>query len=86
MSNTSFLLRWIASTPYLLSVLRIIAAFLFMQYGSTKLLAYPAAVMPGGGTAAITSLLGIAGALELVGGARRISSSTRCNAGRQSRS
>jgi putative oxidoreductase len=40
-----------------------------MQYGSAKLLAYPAAVMPGGGTAPLTSLAGVAGALETVGGA-----------------
>jgi putative oxidoreductase len=53
----------------LLSILRISAAFLFVQYGSTKLFAYPAAVMPGGGTASLTSLAGVAGALELVGGA-----------------
>jgi putative oxidoreductase len=60
---------WIPWAPRLLSVLRIVAAFLFMQYGSTKLLAYPAAVMPGGGTAPLTSLAGVAGALETVGGA-----------------
>jgi putative oxidoreductase len=60
---------WIAWAPRLLSVLRVVAAFLFMQYGSAKLLAYPAAVMPGGGTAPLTSLAGVAGALETVGGA-----------------
>jgi putative oxidoreductase len=60
--------RWRAYTPYLLSLLRIITAFLFVQYGSTKLLAFPAAIMPGGGTAPLMSLPGIAGALELVGG------------------
>jgi putative oxidoreductase len=49
--------------------LRIIAAFLFVQYGSTKLFAFPAAIMPGGGTAPLTSLAGIAAALELFGGA-----------------
>jgi putative oxidoreductase len=52
-----------------LSILRIIAAFLFVQYGTTKLLAFPAAIMPGGGTAPLASLPGVAGALELVGGA-----------------
>ncbi len=40
-----------------------------MQYGSTKLLAFPAAIMPGGGTAPLMSLPGFAGFLELVGGA-----------------
>jgi putative oxidoreductase len=61
--------RWRSWAPYLLSILRIVTAFLFVQYGSTKLLAIPAAIMPGGGTAPLTSLPGLAGALELVGGA-----------------
>ncbi|MEP6767030.1 MAG: DoxX family protein [Acidobacteriota bacterium] len=60
--------RWRSWTPYLLSVLRIATAFLFVQYGTTKLLAFPAAVMPGGGTASLTSLPGVAAVLELVGG------------------
>ena len=69
MNNTSFTARWRSWTPYVLSVLRIIAAFLFLQIGSAKLFAFPAAVMPGGGTASLTSLPGFAGALEVVGGA-----------------
>lgn len=68
MSNNSLVARWISWSPYLLSVLRIVAAFLFMQYGSTKLFAFPAAIMPGGGTAQVTSLAGVAGLMELVGG------------------
>src|SRR5438046_10000167 len=55
--------------PYLLSVLRIIAAFLFMQFGTAKLVAFPAAIMPGGGTAPLASLAGIASVLETFGGA-----------------
>jgi putative oxidoreductase len=69
MSDTSLTRRWSSWAPHLLSVLRIIAAFLFMQFGSAKLLAIPAAVMPGGGTAPLMSLPGFAGSLELVGGA-----------------
>ena len=69
MRHTNFTARWSSWAPYLLSVLRIIAAFLFVQYGSTKLFAYPAAVMPDGGTAPLASLPGVAGALEFVGGA-----------------
>jgi putative oxidoreductase len=42
---------------------------MFMLYGTTKLFAWPAAVMPGGGTAPLASLAGVAGALEVVGGA-----------------
>lgn len=69
MSNASLTARWSSWAPYLLSTLRIIAAFLFIQYGTTKLLAFPAPIMPDGGTAPLTSLAGVAGALELVGGA-----------------
>jgi putative oxidoreductase len=60
--------RWRSWSPYLLSMLRIVTAFLFIQYGSAKLLAFPASIMPGGGTAPLTSLAGVAGALELIGG------------------
>jgi len=60
--------RWQSWEPHLLSVLRVVAGFLFIQYGTTKLFAFPAAIMPGGGTAAITSLAGIAGVIETVGG------------------
>jgi putative oxidoreductase len=69
MTTTTLAARWRSWAPYLLSVLRIIAAFLFMQFGSAKLLAIPGAVMPGGGTAPLMSLPGFAGSLELVGGA-----------------
>src|SRR5687768_14681092 len=61
--------RWIAWAPYFLSLLRIIGGFLFVQHGGTKILGWPAAVMPGGGTAPLMSQAGVAGVLELVGGA-----------------
>ena len=67
--TTTLAARWRSWAPYLLSVLRIIAAFVFIQFGSAKLVAIPAAIMPGGGTAPLTSLPGFAGSLELVGGA-----------------
>lgn len=60
--------RWRSWAPYLLSTLRIVAAFLFMQFGTAKLFAFPAAVMPEGGTAPMWSLAWIAGALEVFGG------------------
>ena len=60
--------RWRSSAPYLLSILRIVAAFLFFQFGSAKLFAFPAAVMPNGATAELMSQAGIAGLLEVVGG------------------
>ena len=69
MSNTSFTVRWSSCAPYVLSILRIITAFLFIQIGTAKLFAFPAAVMPDGGTVALISLAGMAGALEVGGGA-----------------
>ena len=68
MRYPAYFQRWISWTPYLLSVMRIVIAFLFMQYGSTKLYGLPAEVMPGGGTASPLSLAGIAAMLELFGG------------------
>ena len=64
MNEPGLVSRWRSWAPYLLSVLRIIAAFLFMQVGTAKLFAFPGAVMPGGGTAAVGSLPWIAGFLE----------------------
>jgi putative oxidoreductase len=60
--------RWRSSAPYLLSVLRIVAAFLFMQYGTAKWFAFPAPIMPGGGTVPLASQVGVAAVLETVGG------------------
>jgi len=68
-SKGGLVARWQGWAPELRSVLRIVAAFLFVTYGSTKLLGLPAPIMPDGGTAPLTSLAGVAGLLELVGGA-----------------
>ena len=68
MTAPSIVTKWPTRAPYLLSVLRIVAAFLFMQFGTAKLFAFPAAIMPGGGTVPFASLLGIAGTLETFGG------------------
>src|SRR5918999_6161415 len=64
----SIVTRWRSWAPYLLSILRIMAAFLFIQFGTAKLFALPAAVMPGGGTAPFGSLAWFAGFLEVFGG------------------
>lgn len=69
MNDTSVSARWQSVAPYVLSTLRIIAGAFFVLYGTTKLLGWPAEVMPGGGTAPLASLAGTAGAIELVGGA-----------------
>ena len=68
MNDLTLVSRWRSWAPDLLSILRIVAAFLFMQVGTAKLFAFPAAIMPGGGTAPVASLPGIAGVLETFGG------------------
>ena len=60
--------RWRSWAPYFLSILRIIVGFLFMQFGTAKLFAFPAAVMPGGGTAPAFTLAWFAAVLETFGG------------------
>lgn len=59
---------WRAWTPYLLSILRLVAGFLFIEFGTGKLFAFPGPLMPGGGRPPLGSLPGIAGIIEAVGG------------------
>jgi putative oxidoreductase len=59
--------RWRSWSPQLLSILRIVLAFLFFQFGSAKWFAFPAAIMPGGGTAPIGTLAWWAGVIEVTG-------------------
>ncbi len=59
----SFYLAW---TPRLLSVLRVITGFLFMQHGAQKLFGF--LMPPGRPTPPLLSTGGIAGMLEFVGG------------------
>lgn len=61
--------RWAAWAPRLLSVLRIVAAFLFIQAGTMKLFAFPVGMPPDGGTAELFSQVGLGGVLEAFGGA-----------------
>lgn len=68
MTAPNLVSRWRSWAPQLLSILRIVAAFLFIQFGTAKWFAFPAAVMPGGGTAAMGSLAWFAAVLEVVGG------------------
>lgn len=58
----SFWSKW---SPQLLSVLRIIVAFLFMQHGAQKIFGVPGA---GDHKVELASLMGLAGCLELFGG------------------
>ncbi len=62
--NQRFFDTW---TPHALAVLRIVAAFLFLQHGSAKLLHVPPVAMFD--QLQLLSLVGFAGVLELVGSA-----------------
>ena len=66
---TDLAVRWASWEPYVRSLLRIMAAFCFLQFGTAKLFAFPGAMLPGGGTFPLASQIGIAGLLEAVGGA-----------------
>ena len=56
---------WSKQSPVLLSILRIVVAFLFMEHGAQKLFGVPGA---GDHTVELMSLMGFAGVLELFGG------------------
>ena len=53
--------RW---SPYMLSLLRIVAALLFIEHGTMKLFSFP----PSEFHPALLSLFGVAGMIEIVGG------------------
>ena len=63
----SVVATWKSLSPELRSVLRIVAALLFLQHGSMKLLGWP--VASPGGVPPMLSQVWIGGVLELVGGA-----------------
>ena len=61
--------RWAAWAPRMQSVLRIVAALIFVLAGTSKLFAFPVGMPPDGGTAPLASQIGVGGVLEVVGGA-----------------
>ncbi len=61
--------RWQTWAPRLRSLLRIVASISFMSIGAMKIFAYPAGVGASGGTVPLFSELGLAGVLEVFGGA-----------------
>ncbi|MBB2961608.1 DoxX family protein [Methylobacterium sp. R2-1] len=62
MDLTSVTAQW---APRMLSVLRIVSALIFMAHGTQKILGFPASSM----NPPLMSMSGVAGLLELVGGA-----------------
>jgi putative oxidoreductase len=68
MSSSDLTARLAALEPYVRSILRIMAGFLFLQFGTAKLFAWPGAMLPDGGTFPLLTKIGIAGFLEAFGG------------------
>ena len=69
MTELGIVAKWKSWAPFLLSVLRIVAALMFIQFGTMKLFAFPVGMPPDGGTAKLMSEVGLAGILEVFGGA-----------------
>ncbi|HET9313959.1 MAG TPA: DoxX family protein [Vicinamibacteria bacterium] len=68
MNETGIAAKWISLAPQLRSLLRIVAAAMFITSGTMKLFAFPAGIPPAGGTAPVMSQAWIGGALEVFGG------------------
>ena len=60
--------KWVSWAPQLRSLLRMVAAFMFILAGTSKLVAFPVGMPPDGATAEPMTQTWIGGALEAVGG------------------
>jgi putative oxidoreductase len=69
MTEPNIVEKWKSWAPYLKSILRIVAALMFITFGTLKLFAFPVGMPPDNGTAKFLSEAWIAGFLEVFGGA-----------------
>ena len=69
MTISSLIAKWPNLAPQILSLLRIVAAFMFILPGTMKLFAFPIGMPPDGSTAKLLTQVGIGGLLEAFGGA-----------------
>jgi putative oxidoreductase len=69
MNVSRFVTGWMNMAPRFQSLLRIVSAILFMLAGTMKLFAFPIGIPPNGGTVYLMSEVGLAGVLEVFGGA-----------------
>ena len=60
--------NWRASAPYLQSILRMVAAIMFIMPGTMKLFAYPMGMPPDNSTAVYFTQVWWGGMLEVIGG------------------
>ena len=68
MAASEIAAKWSRRGPQLQSLLRIVAAALFIAVGSMKLFAFPVGVPPTGGRVPLLSQLGLGAVLEVFGG------------------
>jgi putative oxidoreductase len=68
MTTRNIFAKWRAAAPYFQSILRIVAAIMFILAGTMKLFAFPAGIPPHGDTVKLLSQAGLAGTLETFGG------------------
>jgi putative oxidoreductase len=68
-NEASLAAKWSACAPQFRSLLRIVAALVFMTAGSMKLFAFPMGMPPDGSTASFPSQVWFGGVLEVFGGA-----------------
>ncbi len=68
MTESNVFKKWEMLAPQFKSLLRIVAAIMFMLAGSSKLFAFPVGMPPDGRTANLMSQVGIGGILEVFGG------------------
>src|SRR4030095_5129679 len=61
--------KWSSVTPYLLSLLRMVAGLMLIPSATMKLFAFPAGMPPDDSTAPLMSQMWIGGVLEILGGA-----------------
>lgn len=66
--NSGMVTKWQSWSPYLLSALRIVTAFCFMQHGMMKLFAFPKGMGPDNSTATMWTQVWFAGVFEAFGG------------------
>ena len=68
MTAPGLVAKWSTWAPQLRSVLRIVAAFMFIQPGTMKLFAFPIGMPPNGDTTPFMSQMWIGAVLEVFGG------------------
>lgn len=68
MTRPKIVADWISWAPQLRSILRIVAAAMFIVAGTIKVVAFPIGVPPNGGTSPVMSQAWLGGILEIVGG------------------